>query len=947
MTTERWQRVKKLFAVALDTEPSQRSAFLDQACADDASLRSELEGLLAAEQEAGTGFLNRAAMAGELGNDSSADANTWIGRRIGAYQIVEEIGFGGMGEVYRAFRADDQYRKQVAIKLVRSGQDSRFVISRFKNERQLLANLDHPNIARLLEGGTTEEGLPYFVMELVEGQPINEYCDHHKLATTARLILFLQVCSAVQYAHQRLIIHRDLKPSNILVTAEETPKLLDFGIAKILDPAEVSDASEPTMSMFRLLTPAYASPEQVKGEEITTASDVYSLGVLLYELLTGHRPYRTVGRGPHEVTRAVCEYEPEKPSTVVRRAARETTGDVTEIAAASVSAVRDGSTEKLRRRLKGDLDNIVQMALRKDPRRRYTTVEQFATDIRRHLENLPVIASKDTVPYRMSKFIGRHKAGVAATAMVAITLLIGIVVTVHEARVARVERAKAERRFNDVRQLANKFIALDNEIRGLPGSTKVRMQMVSDSLQYLTLLSSDAPVDKDLALEIAYAYVRVAHAQGDPTSPNLGQFAEAEVSLEKAEKFVDSVLAVDPRNRRGLFIAATIAHDRMVLADEQNRRAEMLSWAAKADQLVERFMSLGNVDPKDVYSMGYFEQNIAYAYDDARHFAEALRASQRALDITEPVPSAQRVHGSILGALTIARWQTGDLEGALQNAQQAVTLQETQAASGHASLRINLANALYTEGMILGKQDAEPSLGRSRDALATFQRGMDIGEELTKIDPLDYLSRRTVAMLGLEIGNILRHNNPQKALAVYDHSLARVREAKTNVSTQLYAADLLAGSSYAARWVGRDKEARRRIEEAFHLLRDAHQYPTNTVEPMSRAYHVMRAEADDYAETGQTAQAIAAYQELLDKLMAWKPDLQNDLRDAICISRTWTALGNLQRRASHTEEAVRFEAQRADLWNHWNAKLPNAQFLLRQSVSQIAPSPSFYAVAKH
>ncbi|MGA2950183.1 MAG: hypothetical protein WBV26_08400 [Candidatus Sulfotelmatobacter sp.] len=314
-------------------------------------------------------------------------------------------------------------------------------------------------------------------------------------------------------------------------------------------------------------------------------------------------------------------------------------------------------------------------------------------------------------------------------------------------------------------------------------------------------------------------------------------------------------------------------------------------------------------------------------------FEDALRASQRAVDITEPVPSAHRVHGSILGALTIARWQTGDLDGALQTAQQAIQLEETQAASGHASLRINLANALYTEGMILGKQDAEPSLGRSRDALATFQRGMNIGEELAKIDPIDYLSSRTVANFGLEIGNILRHNNPEKALVVYDQALARVREAKANVSTQLYAADLLAGSSYAARWIGRDKEARQRIEEAFHLLRDAHQYPTDTVEPMSRADHVIRAAADEYAETGQTAQAIAAYKELLDKLIAWKPDLQNDLRDATCISRTWTALANLLRQAGSTEQAERLEARRTELWNHWNAKLPNAQFLLRQSLS--------------
>ena len=327
-----------------------------------------------------------------------------------------------------------------------------------------------------------------------------------------------------------------------------------------------------------------------------------------------------------------------------------------------------------------------------------------------------------------------------------------------------------------------------------------------------------------------------------------------------------------------------IAHDHMTIADDQARWPEMQFWADSASERIERYLRIGKLDPKDAYGTGYFEQNVAYCYDDARRFNEAVHAAQRALEITQPVAAAHRLNGSILGALAIALWQTGDLDGALQAAQRSVGLQREQAAGGHASLRVNLANALWTEGVILGKQDAEPSLGRSREALAVFQEGLDIGEELAKRDSIDYLCRRTVATLGLEIGNILRHSEAQKALAVYDHALARLREANNNVGAQLYEADLLAGSSYAARWVGRREDAKRRIEEAFQLLRDAHQYPADTVEPMGRADHVMRASADEYAETGQTAKALAAYQELLSKLMAGKPDLQNDLRDATCIS---------------------------------------------------------------
>jgi serine/threonine protein kinase len=292
MTPERWQHVKQVLAAVLEIEPASRAAYLDNVCATDQSLREEVDRFLVAEAVAGPEFLARSWFADAQSPVVLRDAELWIGRRLGRYQLVEQIGVGGMGEVYRAQRADDQYRSQVAIKLVRAGQDSVYIVSRFKAERQILAGLDHPYIARLLDGGTTEEGLPYFVMELVEGQPIDEYCKAHKFSIRSRLKLFAQVCWAVQYAHQRLIIHRDIKPANILVTAEGIPKLLDFGIAKVLNAAGAAGELDLTASAFRFLTPGYASPEQIKEEPITTASDVYSLGVVLYELLAGRSPYR-------------------------------------------------------------------------------------------------------------------------------------------------------------------------------------------------------------------------------------------------------------------------------------------------------------------------------------------------------------------------------------------------------------------------------------------------------------------------------------------------------------------------------------------------------------------------------------------------------------------------------------------------------------------------------
>lgn len=854
------------------------------------------------------------------------------GQKVGAYTLIAPIGRGGMGSVWLAERSDGRFARRVAVKFLNFSVAATGA-QRFKLEGTILGQLTHPHIAELIDAGVTGNGEPYLVLENVEGEHIDEFCDQHRLGLDGRIQLFLDVLSAVAHAHANLVVHRDLKPSNVLVRKDGQVKLLDFGIAKLLvNDAEAGKRTQLTVDGSAALTPQYAAPEQVTGAAVTTATDTYALGVLLYLLLTGQHPAGAVKHSAAQLVKAIVETEPPRASQAVALANTE------------IAGVHGATPDKLRRQLHGDLDTIIAKALKKSPSERYSSVTELADDLQRYLKHQPISARPDTMAYRARKFI-RRNGTLVALATSAVVLVVGSLSA--GLYVANRERGIAERRFLQVRQLANKFIALDNDIRGLPGSTKVRMQIVSDSLQYLTSLGSDVHGDKDLALEIAYAYVRVAHAQGDPTSPNLGQFAEAEVSLKKAETFVDSVLKTDPTNRRALFIAATIAHDRMILAGEQNRRAELVSWAAKASECIERFMKLGNVDAKDVYSMAYFEQNIAYGYDDARHFADALRAGQRAMEITQPVPSAQRVRGSILGALTVARWQTGNLEGALQTAQQAVTLQEAQAASGHASLRVNLAIALYNGGMILGKEDAEPSLGRSRDALAVFQRGLDIGEDLARMDSLDFLSRSTVAKLGLEIGNILRHDNPQKALAVYDHALSRLREAKTNVSTEFYAADLLAGSSYPARWVGRENEARRRIEEAFQLLRDAGQFPSDAVEPMSRSYDVLRAAADDYVETGQTHKAVAAYQELLDKLIAWKPDLQNDLRDATCISRTWSALAGLLRRTGHGEEADRVEAQRTELWNHWDSKLSNAPFLLRQSLRQVSPPAAKLAVSHH
>jgi serine/threonine protein kinase len=425
---DRWRQIDTLFAEALERPVGERQAFLAAACAGDAELLRAVEELLAADEESAT-FLERPA--GELLGFVPEQEGL-----LGPYRLLRRLGDGGMGTVYLARREDEHYERDVAVKVIRSGLQSPEALHRFFAERQILARLEHPNIARLYDGGSTEDGRPYLVMELVEGVPVDEYCDDHQLSIDQRLDLFRRICGAVQYAHQNLLVHRDLKPANILVTAAGEPKLLDFGIAKRLEPG-ASTVPNMTQTGLRMMTPVYASPEQVRGEAIATTSDVYALGVLLYELLAGRSPYRVVNGLPHEIEQAICEQEPERPSAALFRA----------IAGApspeEIALARGTRPHALQRRLRGDLDNIVLMALRKEPGRRYGSAAQLSRDLESHLQSLPVMARPDTLPYRARKFVRRHRAGAAAAAVV-VLLVVGFIVSliVQGRRIAQ-ERDKA------------------------------------------------------------------------------------------------------------------------------------------------------------------------------------------------------------------------------------------------------------------------------------------------------------------------------------------------------------------------------------------------------------------------------------------------------------------------------------------------------------------------
>ena len=558
----RSEHVIDLVDAALACDPASRAAFLAEACADDAALRREVESLVDFEQPA-RGFLETPAFAVDLAAfPDDAGGELAAGETIGDCRIVSLLGVGGMGEVYLA--DDTALGRRVAVKLLRRGVGGETIIRRFQHERRVLAGLNHPHIARLYGGAVSADGRPYLVMEYVEGDRLDQYCDRHQLSVADRLALFRKVCSAVAYAHQNLVIHRDLKPGNILVTRDGEPKLLDFGIAKLLDPEATQGGPELTVTMFGAMTPGYASPEQVRGDPISTASDVYSLGVVLYELLTAQRPHRTTSRNSTELSRVLESQTVARPSTAVARAAADPHGR---------TPACGESPERLRRHLAGDLDNIVLMAMRAEPARRYVSVSQFSEDIRRHCDGKPVVARKDTLGYRVSKFVGRNKAVAAAGILLFLSLLAGVIATTRQA-------TRADRRFNDVRQLANAILfEVDPLLAKLPGSIPARTALVRHALDYLDSLSQEAGSDRDLSRDLATAYEKVGDVQGNPGAANVGDIKGALVSYGKARELRQALVKADPRNAR----------QRHELANNEEQTGYILWWLNQTDRAVASY----------------------------------------------------------------------------------------------------------------------------------------------------------------------------------------------------------------------------------------------------------------------------------------------------------------------------------------------------------------------
>ncbi len=755
MTSQGWQAAKRLFDEARRLDAGERSTFLADACAGDEELRREVESLLGSYDEAGD-FISRPA--GRLAGDA-ADGEDEPPRDLGAYRLLRAIGRGGMGTVYLAVRADEAYHQQVAVKVLRRGIDTDDLVTRFRRERQILARLEHPNIARLHDGGSGEDGRPYLVMEYVEGVSIDRFCDARHLSVEQRLELFRKVCATIQFAHQNLVVHRDLKPSNILVTAAGEPKLLDFGIAKLLHPEGFPQTSLVTAPGGAPMTPQYASPEQVRGDAITTASDVYALGVVLYELLTGQRPYRLHGQRPEDVARAVCEALPERPSIAAARppervaAAAET---VTVLKPGAASPVPGSEQRRLRRRLAGDLDNIVLMALRKEPERRYGSVEQFSRDLESHLRGWPVLARKDTFFYRSGKFVRRHKLAVASAASI-VALLIGFSVTLLTQRRAILEqRGRAEQ----VSELVIDIFALPDPNRARGEAITAREVLDNVSRRMETELEGQPGVKADVLETMGRSYKNLAlypeavelltgslELRRDLYGPEHPSVADSLQLLADIEMARGKYRQGESINRRALELRRRhYGDEHELVAESLFRLARLLELSGDLDDAEEHYREALAIARR----RGSPETLAAVLDRFAILFSKRDEDAQAAAMFTEALAIYDELHGKlhpesalVRNNLALLYKNRGDLERAELLFRRAEEIQRQVFDGAHS----HLATTLYNRALLFAER------GRYDEAEALYEEALAMRREVYRGEhPVIALTLDNLAKLHRERG---------------------------------------------------------------------------------------------------------------------------------------------------------------------------------------------------
>jgi eukaryotic-like serine/threonine-protein kinase len=955
VTPERWQIIKEVLATVLEAAPEDRTTCLARCCAGDDSLRHEVEKLLEYEPDVGTGFLDETSFAEVTTAVMSAEDKAWFGRRVGAYKIISQLGAGGMGEVYRAVRADGQYTKEVAVKLVRNGFDTGSVIERFRNERQILASLDHPNIARLVDGGTSEEGVPFLVMELIEGEPIDAYCNRRKLTVTERLKLFQQACSAVQYAHQRLVIHRDIKPGNILVTNEGSLKLLDFGIAKILTPV---DDGQTALTMTQAMTPEYASPEQIRGETITTATDVYSLGVVLYRLMTGHSPYSADTRSPHKLALAVCETEPDRPSASVLPPAEQSGGDAQRSSRLDfVKRAGESTPAGLQRRLAGDLDNIVLMALRKEPERRYASAERLADDLRRHMDGLPVLATKGSWSYRTGKFVRRHKAAMAASLAVLLALGIGVVLTVREARIARqqaaiadTQRRRAEKRFNDVRKLSDSFIfEIHDAIQNLPGSTPARKLVLDRALEYLDSASKDASGNSDLERELAKGYQRLAVVQGNAAESNLGDAEAGLASDQKALALFEDVAKTNPHNLQDQLNVAMMYR---ILSYSALNDATGQKELEQAIAITDHVLKIDPTHPVALSESAIQQQNVAFMLDAAGDRARAIDAYRKNYEVRQGLWKLKPGMRSNRQGMGMSQVLLGEALAHMDSREEGLKFID-QGIGFYESLVKDIPGFNEKRELTISRQKRGDVLflnGDAAGALTIYREARDTLEVMAKTDPkntlmqidlanMNYYQGRTLAVLG-RYGEAT--NSLQRSLAMFE----RVRDAA--MASEEYPS----GPAGISVWLGEVYVRQSNLPRALQsfksaiALLDAKKDPLDDDERCEMTTALVRV-GQTYMRLGNPQAASAAFQKALDianpavalqhkDVPALYPIGEAQAGKADAAAALARLARNAEDRSRFTEEARAAYQESTETWSH----IPNPSRFSPGLFLSNGPSPA-------
>ena len=907
LNKDQWRALSPLLDRALDLDAAACHELLSNLERERPDLADTLRRLLTEHNSLlGSDFL-----------ESSLDveerlAPSLAGRTVGPYTLEAPLGMGGMGTVWRARRSDGRFEGAVAVKLINLALLGDRGDERFRREGTLLARLAHTHIARLLDAGVTPAGQPYLVLEYVDGTRIDCFADEHRLDPVKRLELFLQVADAVAHAHASLVVHRDPKPSNILVREDGQIKLLDFGIAKLL---EENDNIQATLTgpAAQALTPEYAAPEQARGEVVTTATDVYALGVLLYVLLTGRHPTGDGCRMSADQLRALLERDAVRASDAV--------SGTTSQEASERAARRDATPDRLRRMYRGDIDNVLAKALEKEPSRRYTSVTALSEDIRRFLNHEPLSVRRQAWGYRAAKFVRRHRWPVAAAAIAFAMLAAGLLIVNRQ-------RAVAESRFQQLRQLSQQVFGLDDRIQHLAGATEARQALVAASLEYLEGLARDARGNLDLMQEVSDGYWRVGRIQGVPIGLSLGDFKKAEASLEKADDLVESILAARPRDRRALHRSGVIAGDRMIVAESEHRNADALAFARKATARMEALLSDGSPAQSERNDAMTVFGNAATASVNMHRYDDGVRYARHQLDIAKRYGAPQSESYALSVLANALRFQ-GDLDGALNAIRAARAAMDRTIQPNDARRMIIRYPILLREAYILG-EDRGISLNRPDEAAALLRESFEMHLAGVRRDPNDTTSRTRVGTTGRELGDILRWRDPHEALAVYDVALARLAEIRNNVKARRDSALVLANSSYALRRLKRNGDARRRVDEALEILKETKDYPSDRVSLDSELCSVLQALADQHADEERITEAVRQYEALVEKVLAAKPDVEHDLREANSLSLLYQDAARVHRAAGAIAHADAFDAKRIGLWQQWLQTHPNNAFVLRQ-----------------